>query len=73
VSTKTEFYVGLVSTMIIAFLMPLFSSAFDIGLWPFIGYLLMGATAPMIGHALYLEEKKYLEVGVLQESEEESG
>ena len=60
-STKTEFYVGLVSTMAVMFLMPLISSALEIGLWPFIGYLYLGVGMYFIGHAIRTEEKEYLE------------
>jgi len=68
---KPEFYGGLIGTMSLAFFMPLLSSAFEWGIWPFIGYLFMGVSGYFMVHALYLEEKDYLKIENAEEAAEE--
>lgn len=59
-TTKAEFYFGLLSFLIIAFVIPLLVTAMDLSGLLFLVYLYLPIGAALMLHALYCEEKKYL-------------
>ncbi len=59
-TTKTEFYLGLFSSLIVAFIIPLIVTALECSVLLFLVYLYLPAGVGLIAHALYEEERKHL-------------
>ncbi|MFP4641605.1 MAG: hypothetical protein ACLFPU_05450 [Dehalococcoidia bacterium] len=59
-STKTEFYLGLFSSLIVAFIIPFIVTVLECSALLFLIYLYLPAGVALILHAIYEEEKRYL-------------
>lgn len=59
-STRVEFYFGLLSLLLVAFIIPLIVTALECSALLFLAYLYIPVGVAFILHALYEEEKKFL-------------
>ncbi len=68
ISNKTEFYLGLITTVGVAFLMPMLVTMEALNSWAFLGYLYLLPGIGVILHALYPtlhpEEKESILPGI---------
>jgi hypothetical protein len=51
ISAEAEFYLGLLTTLLVAFLIPMLVSAKESSSWPFLGYLYLPVGMGIILHA----------------------
>ena len=62
VSPEAEFYFGLLTTVAVAFLMPMLVTMGACNAWAFLGYIYLPTGIGMILHSLYRKEKEYLKI-----------
>lgn len=55
---EAEFYLGLLTTVSVVFLMPMLITMEVCNTWAFLGYIYLPPGIGMIFHALYREEKE---------------
>ena len=69
ISNKAEFYLGLITTVCVAFLMPMLVTMGACNAWAFLGYLYLFPGIGVIFHALYptlqREEKESILPGII--------